>query len=106
MVHVIVRFEIKDGRLDEFIGIFSRVLPTVRAEKGCVQYEPTVDLTGTDLPLPATTHPHTVTLIEAWESLDVLKAHLVAEHMTEHRALVKDMIQTTTVQLLQGTTDR
>lgn len=105
MVHVIVRFEIKEGSLEHFVKVFSQVLPDVRAEQGCIQYEPTVDLTDPDVTLPATPHPNTMTLIEKWESVDALKAHLVAEHMTEHRLRVKDMIKSTEIQLLRGVND-
>jgi len=102
MVHVLVHFELENGKLDAFVEAFSQVVPIVRAEQGCLQYDPMIDLTGTDLALPFTIHADSVTLLETWESLDALKSHLVADHMVAHRIRVKDMIRKTTVRLLQG----
>jgi len=105
MVYVIVRFEIKEASLERFVKVFSQVLPAVRAEQGCIQYEPTIDLTDPDVTLPATPHPNAMTLIEKWESVDALKTHLASKHMTEHRLRVKDMIKSTEIQLLRGVND-
>ncbi len=33
------------------------------------------------------------TIVEKWESVDALKAHLVAPHMVEYREKVKGMMQ-------------
>jgi quinol monooxygenase YgiN len=44
MIHVIASIHIKEGRLAEFIDIFKANIPHVLKEKGCLEYEPTVDL--------------------------------------------------------------
>ena len=50
--------------------IFKANVPLVRAEKGCIQYVPTVDIDA-DLP-PQIMDENVVTIIEAWESLEAL----------------------------------
>jgi quinol monooxygenase YgiN len=42
-----------------------------------------------------------VTVIERWEGLDALRAHLAAPHMQEYRARVKDYVVRTQLQVLQ-----
>jgi quinol monooxygenase YgiN len=42
-----------------------------------------------------------VTVVERWESLDALRAHLAAPHMRDYRARVKDYVLRTQVQVLQ-----
>ena len=44
MVHVIASVQVKPGKVSEFLKIFKANVPLVRAEKGCIQYVPTVDI--------------------------------------------------------------
>ena len=43
----------------------------------------------------------TLVIIEKWESVDALKAHLVAPHMVEYRPKVKDLVINTTLHILE-----
>ncbi|MFO0903429.1 MAG: putative quinol monooxygenase [Pirellulales bacterium] len=100
MIHVIATIELHPGRRDDFLREFHRIVPPVLAEQGCLEYGPTVDVdTGLSAQLPL--RANVVTIVEKWESLEALKAHLVAPHMVEYRPRVKDMVIRTTLQVLE-----
>ena len=44
MIYVIAGIELNEGCRDEFLEIFKGNVPKVRAENGCIKYEPTVDV--------------------------------------------------------------
>ena len=69
------------------------------AEDGCLAYGPTVDV-ASGLPAQAAVRNDTATIVEAWESLDHLKAHLSAPHMLDFRTRVADMGAKTTLAVL------
>ncbi len=61
----------------------SPIIPAVLGEKGCIEYIPTVDM-PTELP-PQELNKNVVTVIEKWESIEDLMAHLSSEHMLEYK---------------------
>ncbi len=98
MVNVIASIEVKEGHLAEFIKIFVDNVPNVLAEKGCIEYTPTVDV-STNIGAQVA-DKNIVTIIEKWESLDHLYAHLKAPHMNIYRKKVKDMVAGVTIKVL------
>ena len=44
MIYVIATIEVKPGKRDAFLAEFHRNVPNVLAEKGCIEYGPTVDV--------------------------------------------------------------
>ena len=44
MIHVIATIEVREGRRDEFLKEFHRIVPLVRQEQGCLEYGPAVDV--------------------------------------------------------------
>jgi quinol monooxygenase YgiN len=99
MVHVIASVQVKPGKVSEFLKIFKANVPLVRAEQGCIQYVPTVDINA-DLP-PQIMDENVVTIIEAWESLDALRNHLVAPHMLTYREKVSGFVENVSLKVLQ-----
>jgi quinol monooxygenase YgiN len=100
MIHVIATVELVEGKREAFLAEFRRVVPLVRAEVGCLDYGPTIDLpTGLAAQLPP--RENTVTIVERWENLDALRAHVTAPHMLEYRAKVKDFVAGARLQVLQ-----
>lgn len=99
MVHVIALVTVKPGAVSEFLGIFKANVPLVRAEKGCIQYVPTVDVDA-DLP-PQVMDENTVTIVEAWDSLEDLRAHLVSPHMLVYREKAGGIIENVTIKVLR-----
>ena len=99
MVHVIAEVRVKPGNVDEFIKIFKENVPLVRAEKGCIRYVPTIDVNA-DLP-PQIMDENVVTIVEAWESLDNLHAHLASSHMLAYREKVGGVVENVTIRVLK-----
>ena len=98
MINVIASIHIKEGRLSEFIEIFKSNIPNVLEEKGCIEYVPTIDvLTG--LP-PQELNNNVVTIIEKWDSLEDLQAHLSAPHMLAYKENVKDLVDKVSLKVL------
>jgi quinol monooxygenase YgiN len=100
VIHVIATVELKEGQRDLFLGEFQRVVPLVRAETGCLEYGPALDL-PTDIPAQAPPRPDVVVIIEKWDSLEALRAHLTAPHMAEYRGRVKDAVAKVHLQVLE-----
>jgi len=100
MVHVIATITLHAGKRDAFLEVFHRLVPTVRAEDGCIDYGPNVDAV-TDIGAQIPRRENVVTIVERWESLDALNAHLAAPHMTTYRQDVKDFVAGVTLQILE-----
>ena len=100
MIHVVATIQIATGRRDDFLKEFRAIVPAVRAEKGCLEYGPTVDL-PTNVSVQPPVRNDVVTVIEKWEDIPSLEAHLVAPHMLAYRAKVKDLVRSTQVQVLE-----
>jgi quinol monooxygenase YgiN len=99
MVHVIASIRVQPERLSRFLEIFKSNMPAVRAEKGCLEYGPTVDV---DAGLaPQRLEPDTVVVIEKWDSLDALRNHLVSPHMLAYREKVKELVLSLSLKVLQ-----
>jgi quinol monooxygenase YgiN len=100
MIHVIATVELWGGKREAFLAEFRRVVPLVRAEAGCLDYGPAIDVpTGIEVQVPP--RENVVTVVERWESLGALRAHLAAPHMQEYRARVKALIAGVRLQVLQ-----
>lgn len=99
MIHVIASIKVREGKREAFLDIFTANVPAVLAEEGCHAYQPTVDFPSgfTSQQLD----PAVVTVLESWESLAHLKAHLKAPHMLAYREQSKDMVLSTALKVLQ-----
>jgi quinol monooxygenase YgiN len=100
MIFVIATIEVKPGKLEAFLAEFNRNVPNVRAERGCLEYGPTVDA-KTDIKAQIPLRENVVTIVEKWESLQALHAHLAAPHMAAYRERVKDHVTGVTLQILE-----
>jgi len=99
MIYVIATVEVVSGKQAEFLAEFHRLVPDVLAEQGCRFYGPTVDL-PTGHPRQVPQRDHVVTIVESWDSLEDLQAHLVAPHMGPYRERVKSLVVDTQLQIL------
>jgi quinol monooxygenase YgiN len=100
MIHVLAHVETTPEHRDDFLAEFAKVAVLVRQEAGCIEYGATVDL-PTDIPVQNLLGQNAVLIIEKWESLDHLKAHLVAPHMTDYRVRVKPFVQSVRLQVME-----
>jgi quinol monooxygenase YgiN len=99
MINAIASIRVKTGKLYDYLEILKANIPAVRKEKGCIEYVPTVDI-DVKLP-PQVLDKNVVTLLEKWESLEALQAHLGAPHMLAYREKVKDLVESITLKILQ-----
>ncbi|MCF8068214.1 MAG: antibiotic biosynthesis monooxygenase [Desulfobacterales bacterium] len=100
MIHVLATIELKPGCRDVFLDKFRSVIPEVKAEEGCIAYYPAIDV-DSGISVQKKVREDTVIIIEAWESPDALKRHLVAPHMSVYREAVKDIVVKTSVEILK-----
>ncbi len=100
MIQVVTTVEILPDCLGDFLLILKETVPRVKAEEGCLGYEPMVDL-DIGLPTQGKIRQNTVTLVEAWVNLDALQAHLKAPHMTSFREAARDYVRNVSHQVLQ-----
>jgi len=99
MISVIASVRVKAGRVSEFIEILKSNVPEVRKEKGCIEYSPTVDI-DSGLPVQKL-DKNAVTIIEKWESVEALRAHLKTPHMLAYREKVKDIVEELSIKVLK-----
>ena len=100
MIHVIATIELKPGCLEDYLKILKENVPKVKAEDGCLAYEPTIDIES-GLPIKIEIRENVVTIVEAWETLAALQAHLKTEHMAAYREAVQDYVAGLSVRVLQ-----
>ncbi len=100
MIHVIASIHVKTGYLPGFIAIFKTNVPKVLEEKGCLEYLPTADF-PTGLP-PQEMDGNIVTILEKWNSLEDLQAHLSAPHMLKYKDDVQHMVDKVTLKVLEA----
>lgn len=100
MIHVLATVTVHPGKRDAFLAEFHRVMPHVHAEKGCIEYGPAIDV-ASGIAVQGPLRDAVVVIIEKWESLEALQAHLTAPHMIDYRTRVKDFVAGVTLQILQ-----
>jgi quinol monooxygenase YgiN len=100
MVHVIATIDLAPGTRDRFLAEFLKLTPLVRAEAGCVEYGAAVD-EPTAIPVQELVGENAVIVVEKWESVDALQAHLSAPHMADYRTRVKDFVRGVKLRVLR-----
>ncbi|HEV3044513.1 MAG TPA: putative quinol monooxygenase [Roseiarcus sp.] len=91
MIRVIALLTAKPGRRDEVLAAVRDVVPAVRAERGCIEYEPVVD--DADFGgFQTKMGPDAYAVIETWADAEALRAHSVAPHMKEFGARTRDLM--------------
>ncbi|MBW3596062.1 MAG: antibiotic biosynthesis monooxygenase [Planctomycetes bacterium] len=99
MVIVIATIEVAEGRREEFLAEFRKIVPAVQAEQGCIEYGPTVDA-ATNIAAQGPVGENVAVIVEKWESVPALEAHLKAPHMAEYRERVKDLVKSVGLEIL------
>jgi quinol monooxygenase YgiN len=99
MICVVATIETASGCRDDLLKVFEGLVGKVRAEKGCIEYAPMVDAAT-----PMTTvRNDVVTVVEKWESLAALEAHLQTPHMADFRKQTEPLRIKLSLQILQPT---
>ncbi|MBU4278279.1 MAG: putative quinol monooxygenase [Pseudomonadota bacterium] len=81
-VHLTAKIVAKEGQADNVEKALLAVVPTVRAENGCLRYDLHRDSRGGEDFL----------FYEIWESPEALKAHGQSAHMNAMREQIKDLV--------------
>lgn len=97
MIVVIATIETAPGRRNDLLAIFRGLVPKVHAEQGCLEYTPMVDVSSSFAPV----RNNVVTMVEKWESLAALEAHLKTPHMVEFGQQTKPLGVKVGLQLIQ-----
>ena len=99
MISVLASIQLHQGQRAAFLEIFNANVPLVRQESGCIEYFPAVDIDA-GLP-PQLFDENMVTVIEKWQSLEALRAHLASPHMLEYKEKVKTLVKDLSLKVLQ-----
>src|SRR3712207_1876081 len=100
MIHVIATIRTANGRRDEFLEKFRGLVPQVRAEAGCIEYGPAVDIQHA-IEGQADARADVVTVIEKWRDVAALRDHLAAAHMAKFREAAKDLVAGVEIRVLE-----
>lgn len=101
MIHVVATITLNPGTRSRFLDVFRWLTPLVRAESGCIEYQGTIDV-PTTIAVQEPPRVDVVTVVEKWQTLDSLYAHLKAPHMEEYRAKVKDHVKGVKLQVMES----
>ena len=100
MIHVIAIITAKPSMREGILREFRANMPTVHAEKGCIEYAPAIDAEGVGS-FQTKFGPDTFVVIEKWESPEALRAHAASPHMSAYAAKTRELIASRTVHVLQ-----
>lgn len=100
MIYVIAMVECKEGCKDAYLEVLKSNVPSVKAEAGCIMYEPTVE-TNSGIPLQGPVQENVVTIVEAWKDLDSLLAHFQTPHMIAYREKAKPFVAGVSIRVLK-----
>ena len=104
-VWVLCRFDLKpDASRADYVERTKAVLAAVRAEKGCLEYRLLGDA-ATDWDKPQRFGERTLWMLEKWESVAALQAHLQTPHMKAFGPTVRPMRSASTFHVLEDVTE-
>ena len=101
MLHVAAVLTAKPGQRATLLSEIEKLRPLVRAEPGCIDWGPRVDIAGG----PEFLHrlgPDRLAIVERWDSLAALEAHAASAHMADWRARIAGALQSRDVWVLQS----
>lgn len=99
MIRVVATIELKPGFREAYLSELLKIVPDVKAEQGCISYEPMVDF-DSGLAVQTPLREDVVTVIEAWQDLDSLMVHFKTSHMLRYREAVKDFVKGLSLEVL------
>jgi quinol monooxygenase YgiN len=97
MIHIIAVITAKSGRREDILELVRANLSLVRAERGCIEYSPVIDMEKS----PAKFGDDTFVVVEKWQDEAALAGHRTAVHIAAYAAASKDLIESRSIYLLQ-----
>jgi len=98
MIHVIAAIHVREGRMAEFLEIFKANVPLVLQERGCREYVPAIDVESGSAAQEL--DDSVVTIIEKWDSLEDLQAHMNAAHMVSYHEKTREIVEKVNIKVL------
>jgi quinol monooxygenase YgiN len=102
MIVVLATIELVPGKREAFLQEFRQIIEPVRAEDGCIEYFPAIDL-ASGIAAQGDPRENVVVVIEKWASVAALETHLIAPHMMAYRPKVKEFVKQVSLQILSPT---
>ena len=99
MIHVIAVITAKPGRRAEILQHFRANVPDVHKEQGCIEYGAAVDAENA-LKFQTKWGPDTFLVVEKWDSMEALQAHVAAPHMAAYGAKTKELLASRVIHIL------
>jgi quinol monooxygenase YgiN len=100
MLHVLATVDLKPGKRDLFLQAFSRYVPFVREEDGCLEYGPAVEV-----PCPAAgsvkVNENRVIVMEKWRDREALETHLQTESLARFREQIGHWTQAVDIRVFE-----
>lgn len=84
---------------ENVINAFKKITPTVLLEDGCYGYELLLDHQA-DVDFQ-TKVPDSIIMLEHWQSIDHLNAHLQTAHMQAYQQQVKDDVLSVKIRIME-----
>lgn len=100
MIHVFATVNVRPGYKDKVLSELMRIQPRVLNESGCYQYLPLED-EKSQFPRQLEYRENTITLLEQWESVEHLEAHLATPHMKAYQERVSLWVESVSLQILR-----
>jgi quinol monooxygenase YgiN len=98
MIHIVAILTAKMGHRGSLLAALQSVVPAVRAEPGCLEYQPVVDMDQSPVKFGA----DTLVVIEKWADQEALDGHNEGAPLAEFREKSKHLLAQADVYLLQG----
>jgi len=105
MLHVLAIITAKPGQREAILEEFRANMPTVRAEKGCIEYAPAIDAEGAGAAIQTALGEDSFVVIEKWESAAALEAHAKSPHMAAYGARTRPLIASRVIHVLSPATE-
>ena len=99
MIKVLAILTAQPGRREELLALFRANVPNVKAEAGCIEYQPCVDAEGFG-GAQAALGPDTFVAVETWADAAALKAHFTTPHMVEYAKASKPLLAERKIHIL------
>jgi len=100
MICVIATIQVAAGRRDDLLALFRPLMAKVRAESGCIEYMTMID-TRSGLAAQDPIRDNTLVVVEKWESIAALNAHLKTLHMAEYFQKAEELRLSMSLQVLE-----
>jgi quinol monooxygenase YgiN len=97
MIHIVAVLTAKIGHRGSLLALFQSIVPAVREEPGCIEYQPMIDLPFS----PAKFGADTLVVIEKWQDQAALDGHNDGAALKAFLDKAKPLLAQVDVYLLQ-----